>query len=239
MDSLFPRHESSAAQLQSPAPSSSQANRPGTVADSSVSRTRSAQASLDLDAARYAAEFEQLSAQLEAVTSRERSLREFRSTGSGENVRFGLQIYAPCEGFTTDNEIEQLRIRRNEINRQIDELESAAQQKGLPPGVFRQAPEILQSANASANSSQRLLAIQIEQDRLASELDGVKNELSEMSNEAAQQGIARLPADARYGGNMTSNLVNDLNNRASDISAAIDQNEDLARSAGVTSGSAP
>jgi hypothetical protein len=239
MDILFPRHEPSVVQLPSPTPSSSGTATSAMVPGSAASRTRSAQAIFDADEARYSAKFARLSAELEDVTSRERSLREFRSTGSGENLRFGLQIYAPCEGFTTDNQIQQLAIRRNEINRQIEDLETEAQQKGLPPGIFRQTPEILESPNASANSSQQLLAIHNQQERLANELNGVQSELSEMSNEAAQQGIAQLPADAKDGGNMTSNLINDLNNRANHISAAIDQNEDLARSAGVTSPSAP
>ena len=60
----------------------------------------------------YAQQLAALSAEFDATSIKEERLRQFRTTGSAPGVRIGLQLNAPCEGITTDNEIAQLAIRR-------------------------------------------------------------------------------------------------------------------------------
>ncbi len=230
IDAMFPRPDS--APPQSIGASTSLPASPF-APQSSIDRANANQAAADAAAQRYAAAYQALSAELDSISAREQSLRDFRANGTGDNLHFGLQIYAPCEGITTDNAIQQLAIRRNEIARQLDELADSAHQSGLPSGYFNQASANLQ--RAAASPAQQAAALAARQSRLADELNGVQSELSGMSDQAAQQGISLLPANPNDGGNMTTNLVNDLNNRASQLSSAIAANEDAAREASIAS----
>jgi hypothetical protein len=187
----------------------------------------------DADPERYAARLLALSAELDSVRARARSLRDFRATGTGPNLTFGLQINAPCEGISTDNAIEQLAIRGNEIQQEMNNIETVAQQNGVSSGAVQQAMETLQ-AGPQLDAAQQQAALQHKQNQLIGELDAVHNELTGMSNQASAQGIVLLPVTPNSGGNMTTNLIQNLDNRAGEIRSALDQNADAARRAGVS-----
>ncbi len=209
------------------------------VADTHATRAASEPTSSEKDPQWYAARFESLSAELDSVSSREESLREFRATGTGTGLHFGLQLNAPCEDYTTDNEIEQLAIRKQEIEQQIDDLQTTAQQNGMSREVFQEAPEILHAAQKPLSPEQEKVALKERQSELNGQLDGVQDELSDMSNQAAALGAVLLPPTPGWGGNPTTNLIQTLDSRADEIKSALNENEDAARRAGLLPSALP
>ena len=124
-------------------------------------------------------------------------------------------------------------MRRREIEQQIDELQVAARQNGVSPAVFQNPAEILQAAQKPLSPGQERAELRERQSELIGKLDGVQNQLADMSNAAAAQGITLLPATPNWGGNLTTNRIQSLDERASQIQNAISENEEAARRAGL------
>jgi hypothetical protein len=184
----------------------------------------------------YAEQVATLEAELGQIAMREERLREFRASGSTDTVpgtRVGLQLNAPCDGFTTDNQISNLEQRRAEIEQQIASLEDTAQENDMPPAVIRDAPEILAATQRPLTPAQERSEIAERQARLADELNATQDELSGMSEQATALGANLQPPTPGFGGNMTTDLIERLDNRANDIQGALDQAEDAARQAGA------
>ncbi len=200
---------------------------------SRAARARIVQVSPERDPVRYAAQMEALNVELDSISSREASLRDFRATGTGPGLTIGLQFDAPCDGITTDNAIAQLEMRRRGIEEQIDELQVAARQNGVSPAVFQNPAEILQAAQKPLSPGQERAELRERQSELIGKLDGVQNQLAGMSNAAAAQGITLLPVTPNWGGNLTTNRIQSLDERASQIQNAISENEEAARRAGL------
>jgi hypothetical protein len=187
----------------------------------------------------YAAQVESLYAELDRLSSREASLRDFRATGSDASVTIGLQFGAPCEGITTDNAMQQLAIRRQEIEQQISELQDAAEQNGMPPAVIQDPSEILQGARRPLSPGQERAALLERQSDLVGQLDGIQNQLADMAGQAAAQGIVLLPPTPRWGGNLTTNRIQSLDERAGQLQGALGENEVAARQAGIAASALP
>jgi len=187
----------------------------------------------------YAEQVESLYAELDRLSSREDSLRDFRDTGTDSGVTIGLRFDAPCEGITTDNAIQQLVTRRQEIEQQLNDLQNTAQQYGVPPVVFQDPSAILQAARKPLSPAEERAALIERQSDLIGELDGVQNQLAEMSSQAAAQGIVLLPPTPQWGGNLTTNRIQSLNERAKQLRSALGENEDAARQAGLASSALP
>ncbi len=151
----------------------------------------------------------------------------------------GLQFDAPCEGITTDNAIQQLATRRQEIEQQINELQDTAAQNGMPPAVIQDPSEILQAARKPLSPGQERAALLERQSELIGKLDGVQNQLADMSNQAAAQGIVLLPVTPQWGGNLTTNRMQSLDERANQLQNALSENEDAARQAGLAPSALP
>jgi hypothetical protein len=181
----------------------------------------------------YAAQVAALYAELDSLSNREESLRDFRATGSDAGVTVGLQFDAPCEGITTDNSIQQLAVRRREIEQQLNDLQETAQQNGVPPAVFQDPSEILQAARKPLSPGQERAALMERQSELTAKLDGVQNQLADMSNQAAAQGIVLLPPTPAWGGNLTTNRIQSLDQRANQLQNALSENEAAAKQAGL------
>ena len=199
----------------------------------------SAPASAEQNPLWYAAQLDSLYAELDSLSSREASLREFRDTGSAPGVTIGLQFGAPCEGITTDNAIQQLALRRQEILQQISDLQDTAQQNGVSPAVFQDPSEILQSTQKPLSPGQERAVLLERQSDLVGKLDGVQNQLADMSSEAAAQGITLLPVTPDWGGNLTTNRIQSLDERAQELQNALSENEAAARQAGLASNALP
>jgi hypothetical protein len=183
----------------------------------------------------YAEQVATLEAELGQIATRKERLREFRtsgSTGSLPGVHVGLRLNAPCEGITTDNEIQQLALQRQEIEQQIAALEDTAHENDMPPAIIRDAPEILAAAQKPLTPAEERKLLAEQQAQLANELNATQEELAAMSEEAAASGANLLPPTPGFGGNMTTDLIERLDNRASAIEAALEQTEDAARKVG-------
>ena len=184
----------------------------------------------------YAQQVAALEAQLGQIATREENLREFRTSGSTDTlpgIRVGLQLNAPCDGFTTDNEIFNLEQRRAEIEQQIAAQEDTAQQNDMPPAIIRDAPEILAAAQNRLTPAEERALLAERQAQLADELNATQNELASMSEQATALGANLQPPTPGFGGNMTTDLIERLDNHANEIQGALDQTEDAARQAGA------
>ncbi len=157
------------------------------------------------DPAIYADQSSALEQELADATSREEALRNFRATAQG--LPTGLNVYAPCEGVGTDNLIAQLDARRQELQQQLDDLNAAANANSVSAASIAEA-----QAAASGPSRDELVA---RYESLAAQFDEVKGQINEMNAEAAANHYTIPPPDVANGGNMTSNLLADLQNRAS------------------------
>ena len=184
----------------------------------------------------YAQQVAALEAELGQIATREESLREFRASGSTNalpGMRVGLQLNAPCDGITTDNEISNLGQRRAEIEQQIAALEDTAQQNDMSPAVIRDAPEILAAAQNPLTPAEERLLLAERQAQLADELNATQNELAGMTEHATALGANLQPPTPGFGGNMTTDLIERLDNRANEVREALDQTEDAARQSGA------
>ena len=183
----------------------------------------------------YAKQVVILDAELDRIANKEERSLEFRnsgSTGTLPGVHIGLRLNAPCEGITTDNEIGQLDLRRQEIEEQLAGLEDTAQENDLPPGILRDAPAILAAAEKQLTPDEEQRALAERQALLIDQLNATQDELSYMSEQAAAIGANLQPPTPGFGGNMTTDLIERLDNRANQIQVALDQTEDAARRIG-------
>jgi hypothetical protein len=184
----------------------------------------------------YAQQVAALEAGLGQIATREESLREFRarrSTDALPGMRVGLQLNAPCDGITTDNEISNLGQRRAEIEQQMAALEDTAQRNDMSPAIIRDAPEILAAAQNPLTPAEERSLLAERQTRLADELSATQNELAGMSEQATALGANLQPPTPGFGGNMTTDLIERLDNRANEVREALDQTEDAARQSGA------
>jgi hypothetical protein len=180
----------------------------------------------------YAQQVAAREAELGQIATQEESLREFRTSGSTDTfsgTRIGLQLNAPCDGFTTDNQISNLEQHRAEIEQQLAALEDTAQENDMPPGVIRDAPEILAAAQKPLSTADERREIAERQTYLVNELNATQSELTGMSEQAAALGANLQPPTPGFGGNMTTDLIERLDDRANEIQGALDQTEDAAR----------
>jgi len=240
IDRMWPKEQQAANDSQT---SSASAFTPAVARRSTVvsraASTTGARASRENNPVWYAAQIESLYAQLDSLSNREASLRDFRETGSEAGVTVGLQFDAPCEGITTDNAIQQLAIRRQEIEQQINDLQDTAEQNGVPPAVFQDPSEILQAARKPLSPGQQRALLLERQSELIGKLDGVQNQLADMSRQAAAQGIVLLPVTPGSGGDLLTNKIQSLDQRAGQIQSALSENEDAARQAGIAPSALP
>jgi hypothetical protein len=241
IDRMWPKEQEVANDAQAPAASvftPAQARRSAAV--SRAANATNAPANPEQDPVWYASQVESLYAELDSISSSEASLRDFRATGMTDpGATIGLQFDAPCDGITTDNAIDQLAIRRQEIEQQIDELQDTARQNGVSPAVFQNAPEILQAAQKPLSPGQERAVLMERQRDLIGQYDGVQDQLADMSDAAAAQGITLLPVTPDWGGNLTTNRIQSLDERAAQIENALSENEDAARRAGLTPSALP
>jgi hypothetical protein len=77
-------------------------------------------------------------------------------------------------------------------------------------------------------TEERLLLAE-RQARLADELNATQNELAGMSDQATALGANLQPPTPGFGGNMTTDLIERLDNRANEVRETLDQTEDAAR----------
>jgi hypothetical protein len=178
----------------------------------------------------YAEQLAALESDLASVSNQTAELRHFRKTSTG--LPTGLNIEAPCEGITTDNLIDQLELRRQQILEQIDDLADTALVNGMPPGILVEGRGLV-SAESPLTPEQQEKALVERYESLLDQLADTRQTIVAMHADVAAQGATLLPANARWGGNMTTNLLENLRGQQSELESEIAATEDQMRSAGL------
>jgi len=94
-----------------------------------------AEAQKDDPAEKLRKRLEPLRAELDRIDAEVRSLRQARS--SGRTTGGGIDVTKTPGGMNTDDQIALLEKRRQEILRQIDEIQAEARRAGISPGSIR------------------------------------------------------------------------------------------------------
>lgn len=179
----------------------------------------------------YARQVTLLESDLAVVQSQQDALQQFRATSEG--LPTGLVLNAPTEGITTDNLIAQLESRSQQIEQQLDDLADLARVNGLPPGTVNQ-PSV--PTQPTPTIAQQQDALTTDYRDVSDQLAETQSVLDDMQQQAAAQGITLLPSDPANGGNLTTNLLNNLDSQADVLQTALSDAEDNARSLGVQPG---
>ena len=182
----------------------------------------------------YILQMASLENELASVESQEQQLRNFRDTGAG--IQPGLQLYAPCEGVGTDNLIAQLDARRTEILQQIDVVSDTARRNNMPPGILRDASELAATLETPLSPEEQQDMLKTQAHDLARELDETRGIAQASAAQAQSQGIMLAQPSANAGGNMTTNMLEDLDRRAQALQSQISEVEDQARHSGMAPG---
>ena len=127
----------------------------------------------------YLQQMDSLRAELEGIDSKVQRLREFRKNGTG--ITGGFTLDQPSLRLTPENEIEQLTLRRQELERRIAEIEDTARRKGFPAGFLRVS--LAESASLTAPGQEIHLTpsavkeLQQERERTESQVAEERSEL--------------------------------------------------------------
>ena len=182
----------------------------------------------------YILQMASLENELASVESQEQQLRNFRETGTG--IQPGLQLYAPCEGVSTDNLIAQLDARRSEILQQMDAVSDTARRNDIPPGILRDAGDLAATLETPLSPEEQQDMLKTQAHDLARELDETRGIAEASEAQAQSQGITLAQPSANAGGNMTTNMFEDLDRRAQALQRQISEVEDQARHSGMAPG---
>ena len=178
----------------------------------------------------YAQQLGALEDELAEVSAHEMQLRNFRATGSTAHT--GLNVVAPCVGVGTDNLIAQLDARRREILQQIDAVGDTARTNAMPPGILvegrgRVSPE----TPLTAEEQQSALAGRYRD--LSADLAQTRDTISGMQSDAASRRITLLQPDSKWGGNLTTNMQQDLYDQQRELRTQISAIEDQVQGGGA------
>lgn len=179
----------------------------------------------------YAQQLDALETELASVSNLESQLRQFRATGTG--LPTGLNVVAPCVGITTDNLIAELEARRQEIQQQTDALGDTARVNGMPPGILVEGRGLV-SAETPLTPQQQEEALVDRYQSLLDQLSDTRLTIATMQADTASKGATLLQPDARWGGNMTTNLLQGLYDQQNAFESEISATEDQMRHAGLS-----
>lgn len=179
----------------------------------------------------YAQQVTAIESDLAAVESRETALQQFRDTSTG--LPTGLNISEPTEGVNTDDYIAQLDSHRQDLEQQLDALSDLARENGLPPGTVNQ-PAVAEPPAPTLADQQ--IALTMAYRNTTDQLAETQAALDGMQQQAAAQNITLIPPTAGEGGNPTTNLITNLNDRVDTLQTALSDAEDNARTLGVVPG---
>jgi len=189
------------------------------------------------DPAWYGQQLAGLQAELAAIEDRSDQLRNFRNTGTTAGT--GLVLNAPCTGITTDNLIANLEAQRKQILAQIDALGDLARFNGLPAGILVEGRGFVSPVAAPQTTDEHRARLMESIENAQDELGGIQATVTGMQAQAASLNATLQQPTPRFGGNMTTDLLERLGNRAAALQAQIDNASDAARALGVVPGNLP
>lgn len=179
----------------------------------------------------YAEQLALLDDELAGVSGEEDQLRHFRETSTG--LEAGLNVEEPCYGVTTDNRIAQLEAQRQEILQELDDLADTARVNDMPPGILVEGRGLVSPEIPLTPEQQNEVLVERYND-LAGQLEETQIIVDSMREDANAHHETLLQPDPRWGGNMTTNLLQNLYQRQDDLGAQIDATQDELKRAGVT-----
>ncbi len=210
---------------------SAQPAAPAARTSSSVRRER---LSPEKDPQWYARQTVSFSDELASIDSEAQRFIQFRAPGNTPRAGTGLILNAPCEGLTTDNRIAQLLARRDEIEMQVAELEDTGRRNDMPPGLFVEAPAIVQASRQTAplTAAQQRAALAEKLGQLSDQLGETQAVVAGMHADTAARRMTLL-RPAGYGANMTTDLLQRLGAKSTALQGEISSVADDALRAGV------
>jgi hypothetical protein len=179
----------------------------------------------------YAQQMAALDEQLASIDSEEQRIRSFQATSTG--LQTGLTLNAPCDGITTDNLLAQLDGRRQQVLQQVDDLSDTARRNDLAAGLLTEASA---ETLVPVSPDDQRAALAREYQERSDELARTRQVVQDMQTQAAAQNITLLPPSPGEGGNMTTDLLQRLDDRAQELQSQIIAVEGSALSAGVEPG---
>lgn len=182
----------------------------------------------------YILQMASLQNELASVESQEQQLRNFRETSAG--IQPGLQLYAPCEGVSTDNLIALLDARRRDILQQMDAVSDTARRNDILPGILRDASDLAATLETPLSPEDQQDMLKTQAHDLARELNETRGIAQASEAQAQSQGITLAQPSSNTGGNMTTNMLEDLDRRAQALEGQISDVEDQARRSGIAPG---
>ena len=183
----------------------------------------------------YAQQYLSLSARMDDIDNQVQQLRNFVASDAvpgadTPGLTVGLNIYAPCDGITTDAQIQLLLQQRAALDAQISDLEGRAQLNSIDPGVLRNAAAIAPRAT-DISTRETLNALQ-------TDLAEIRGTQIAMHQEAAAQNVTLIP-ETRFGGGFTADYLKQLNIQQTAIQQQIGAVSDTARHEGLSSNTLP
>jgi DNA-binding transcriptional MerR regulator len=183
----------------------------------------------------YAQQYLSLSARMDDIDNQVQQLRNFVASDAvpgadTPGLTVGLNIYAPCDGITTDAQIQLLLQQRAELDAQISDLEGRAQLNSIDPGVLRNAAAIAPRAT-DISTRETLNALQ-------TDLAEIRGTQIAMHQEAAAQNVTLIP-ETRFGGGFTADYLKQLNVQQTAIQQQIGAVSDTARHEGLAPSTLP
>lgn len=183
----------------------------------------------------YAQQMVNMQAELASIGTEIADLQQYRASPStaAPGVSAGFGLYGPFGAITTWNRIDQLVRQRQQIEAEMNSLADTASANGFSPGLLRDSDRILQAAESRVVVSPReRQAILAKQEKVyQAQLGQVQQTLGSISQQAAAQNITLNPVRPGFGGNVLTNNIQDLDNRAGDLQQKITEIQDQASAA--------
>jgi hypothetical protein len=183
----------------------------------------------------YAQQYLSLSARMDDIDNQVQQLRNFVASDAvpgadTPGLTVGLNIYAPCDGITTDAQIQLLLQQRAALDAQVSDLEGRAQLNGIDPGVLRNAAAIA-PRSTDVPTRETLNALQ-------TNLAEIRGTETAMHQEASAQNMKLIP-ETRFGGGFTADFLKQLNIQQTAIQQQIGAVSDTARHEGLSPNTLP
>jgi hypothetical protein len=181
----------------------------------------------------YAQQVVSMQSQLASIDTQIADLSEYRASQStaAPGVSTGFGLYGPFGGITTYNRIDQLARQRQEIEAQMNALADTASSNGFSPGLLRDSDRILQAAESRVvvSPQERQAALAKQEKAYSAQLGQVQETLGSIDQQAAAQNITLNPVRPGFGGSITTNNIQDLDNQARDLRQKITEIQDESR----------